>query len=896
MAPKEAAKSPGLVKKEDDTKKRKAEEATTAEPKAKEAKKEDEFQEEKDATKETRSTIKDPIAFLPSHTTLNVVPTTGGRILMSLTDGGMQYLLAGARANVGMKKDRYMFEVKVVEALVPQDNTGPQARARLPVPRQLVRLGVSTSDSSLLLDDEDSVYFDSEGFFVSGSEKKSVTERKLTKDQVVAVVVNLDPKGQHPNTISLFREGKRVSSPMPLPEKLKGKMLYPHIVYRNVTLQTHFGPTPLKALPFKCKCFGSAASADVNVIKETPLDKAQSFQVCFPVAFPDEGTFDWVDTFLQEHQEFVELSDRKIIEWAEKSGLQKPKAVNQLKHSNDKPDFNFGVPTMDDLSVRKILRTIAPAIPRHYLVMEVKGNLTAADRKEMLKRFSAPCYKKVAKVVMGEPNEEFKAKAMELLLAEKKVKAEADWKAQKAEKERQKQVKQKQKELEEMRKKAEEARKKAIDDAKKKKAELEAKQKAEADAKKAEEAKKKAEEAGEDAEMPEAEVKDEEMEAKEEVKDEEEDDKKDDVAMETKEEETKEEEEEEMDESPPEVVLTEEEQKTWFRPKPVTDLTTAVLSQAFGTFTLPEEGEGFDAIDYEWDDATKSQDYLRNWVLERKRTSRIEDLVPSDWFKERLGSWHKSFEEWNAKQKAHKEGKTKPAEKKEPTGDEEEEKADVKVDNIFNVEDVCDIGNGEPLFANFNFEDWALLQLRFELYLLAMAFKHDVDDADRPGVPEQHLQFYYSKYFLKQFMPKNYGMTTCQEVVELIKDTVLIDAETKVLQTNDLQEDVEVSLFVKVTEENRRERQRRIDAGDETAKLKLTPLAMQKTSQAALAKAGVAGPAKTGMWQQAKFGTPAGATAPFRPPAAASAGWARPPQQAFAPKAAWGAPPSWRGP
>eukprot|EP00971_Amphidinium_carterae_P277941 5517314-Amphidinium_carterae.1 len=45
-----------------------------------------------------------------------------------------QYLLAGARANVGMKKDRYMFECAV---------------------RQLVRLGVSTSDSSLLLDDEE---------------------------------------------------------------------------------------------------------------------------------------------------------------------------------------------------------------------------------------------------------------------------------------------------------------------------------------------------------------------------------------------------------------------------------------------------------------------------------------------------------------------------------------------------------------------------------------------------------------------------------------------------------------------------------------------------------------------------------------------------------------------
>ncbi len=39
------------------------------------------------------------------------------KMLMSLTEGGMQYLMAGARASVGMKAGRYMYEVKIIEAL-----------------------------------------------------------------------------------------------------------------------------------------------------------------------------------------------------------------------------------------------------------------------------------------------------------------------------------------------------------------------------------------------------------------------------------------------------------------------------------------------------------------------------------------------------------------------------------------------------------------------------------------------------------------------------------------------------------------------------------------------------------------------------------------------------------
>jgi len=205
----------------------------------------------------------------------------------------------------------------------------------------------------------------------------------------------------------------------------------------------------------------------------------------------------------------------------------------------------------------------------------------------------------------------------------------------------------------------------------------------------------------------------------------------------------------------------------------------------------------------------------------------------------------------------------------EKHGDDERKDIDVEGDNldIFSVEDVCDVGNGEPLFVHFNFEDWALLQLRYELYLLQAAFKKDVDDPERLGIHETHFAFYYNKYFRKQLNPKYYGFATNMELTELVKDTVYISPQTQVLMSQLADDTNTVDIFVKLTEENRRERQRRIDAGDETAKLKFSPLAMQQPSQqpratvpatGATAVAGTtpaAGTARpTGTWQQARPG------------------------------------------
>merc|ERR1712113_1181019 len=118
-------------------------------------------------------------------------------------------------------------------------------------------------------------------------------------------------------------------------------------------------------------------------------------------------------------------------------------------------------------SVRRVINAVAPVVPRNYVIMEVKANLVAAERKEVLKRFSAPHFKRVAHVVMGEPTDNYKKMQIEKLLQEKQEKADMEWRAKKAEEERKRQVEVRQKQLQQMRKKADKQRKKAADEAKK---------------------------------------------------------------------------------------------------------------------------------------------------------------------------------------------------------------------------------------------------------------------------------------------------------------------------------------------------------------------------------------------------------------------------------------------
>merc|ERR1712048_371039 len=99
---------------------------------------------------------------------------------------------------------------------------------------------------------------------------------------------------------------------------------------------------------------------------------------------------------------------------------------------------NLGVQGLDDLSASRLIKTVAPLVPRHYVVMEVKQNLAETDRLANLKKFSSRHFKKVAHVVMGEPSAAHKELVHDKLLKAKQLKLDAKFIAKKAEKEKKK--------------------------------------------------------------------------------------------------------------------------------------------------------------------------------------------------------------------------------------------------------------------------------------------------------------------------------------------------------------------------------------------------------------------------------------------------------------------------
>merc|ERR1712187_562656 len=284
------------------------------------------------------------------------------------------------------------------------------------------------------------------------------------------------------------------------------------------------------------------------------------------------------------------------------------------------------------------------------------------------------------------------------------------------------------------------------------------------------------------------------------------------------------------EEPPAPVELTEEEMQIEFIKSDLKDISEKVFAKSYASFSLPVADEGFDEVRYDWDDASKCGETVRKFVLEQKILQKAEDLTPSDWFKEKSAEWQKALSEWKKKHsewkdpKKRKDMQTKKAESLKKEGEEttpELPKIDTEDLDVFSVEDICDLGNAEPLFANFAYEDWTLLSTRYEMHLLLLAFKRDLDDPDRPTFAESHFPYYYQKYFKKSFNTSAYGCKSISEVVLLVKDTIKIDADSSMLKGL-LPEETPLMNFVKLTEDHRRDRERRSDAGDETAVLKFT--------------------------------------------------------------------------
>mmetsp|Transcript_2096 Transcript_2096/g.4308 ORF Transcript_2096/g.4308 Transcript_2096/m.4308 type:complete len:534 (+) Transcript_2096:892-2493(+) len=491
-----------------------------------------------------------------------------------------------------------------------------------------------------------------------------------------------------------------------------------------------------------------------------------------------------LQTSWQKNPGYFELSERQTVDWAQRSGIWVPKGTAMRSGSHDKPELTYGLPGLDDGSVRKTTAIVTPAVKRNYLLLGLKTNLTADDRKNILTKFKQPHFRMVAKVLMGEPSADYKKVIQNMILGEKRTTAE---------KERQKKM------IVEEQKRKMEQRKKAAEAAKRKREG------------------KPVEEEEEPAEK--------------------------DIVMEPIEEPT----------------LTEEEKQLWCRKSQIPDVGAQLLSKVFSKFSLPSTDEGFAAIEYLWQKESTCQEKLKEWMTQRKRTTRVDDITPGDIFKEKLQEFQKVLKEWKALQKEwsdankrkvlvekkkeatlkKKQEAAKEAGEDVPTKAEDLPTVNVEELDVKAVEDVSDVGSGEPLFSSFEYEDWVLLEMRYNLHLLMLSYEQDLNDPERPTFHESHAAFYYTKYFKKSLDLKSFKMEKLSQLLEVMTDTAIIQEDG--MLKNVLPASTPISQFVKLCEEHRRERQRRVDAGDETAMLKFARVAVQPSQPP--------GPART--WREA---------------------------------------------
>merc|ERR550532_1682599 len=123
---------------------------------------------------------------------------------------------------------------------------------------------------------------------------------------------------------------------------------------------------------------------------------------------------------------------------------------------------------------------------------------------------------------------------------------------------------------------------------------------------------------------------------------------------------------------------------------------------------------------------------------------------------------------------------------------------------------------------------------------------------ERTSFHESHLPFYYNKYYKKPFTVKNFGVSKFADLVDMIKDTIEISTKNCCLEAQ-LSDDTPMDNFVKLTEDHRRDRLRRLDAGDETAALKFS-----RPAPSAPAPHKGAGGQQGGSWRAGQGGSAAG--------------------------------------
>jgi len=311
---------------------------------------------ETDAPEDKRKRITDKVAFHSACATINV-SVSDENVLSSFTKGGLGQLLAGARANIGVKSGRYYYEVKIVDLPNPSKYDAKD--------KCELQVGFSTSKGSMT--GEDALMFDVQnGYFRAGAKKTPITKGQFAKlPDVVGILLNRDASTEKNNTISLFVNGERKTEPQTIPAD--SEALFPHVLFKNCSLSTNFR-TVWKMPLFTVRPIGDASAPDIEKISFPP---AVSSEVIFPIGF---DTADHVQSFETAHPDYTVITQERMKQWAELSG-----------HA----DGNLPCVKDNGKQIGAMMRQ------RKYL-MKMGDLYLATERKELCSKFLG--YKRIAHV------------------------------------------------------------------------------------------------------------------------------------------------------------------------------------------------------------------------------------------------------------------------------------------------------------------------------------------------------------------------------------------------------------------------------------------------------------------------------------------------------------------
>ena len=196
----------------------------------------------------------------------------------------------------------------------------------------------------------------------------------------LCLVVNLDSNSRHFQTVSLFKNGTRINPPEPLPKEIHGKVLYPMVGVRSVSVAVNFGGgarRPAHELPFKVRMWDDAAEEDIVSSPVVPPADAV-YDLVVPVGVPNEGTFGFLDHALYASEEastkwYVEISERAAVQWCVDSGWRKAPSRQGL--------MAFGF-TMKDFLPTWV--RLAAARKRNYVLAHDRSSLSTSERSRLL--------------------------------------------------------------------------------------------------------------------------------------------------------------------------------------------------------------------------------------------------------------------------------------------------------------------------------------------------------------------------------------------------------------------------------------------------------------------------------------------------------------------------------